>query len=169
MDYQAFQLILTNEYRLEVTLMSCKEKKAEFIPNGSMTPCWYTLLKERIFLDEDNQLTAKIMILLNNLGLSPNLCGYSYLKRAIEMGYWDPTVLYHVTKMVYPDIAREYHTTVASVERAIRHCIDVIWERGNKELYYCILRGVNMEKPTNSSFIASLTETLRFLDKCRQS
>lgn len=169
MNYQSFQLILSSEYLLEVSLMSCREQKKEIILEENTETSWYTVLKERFFLDEDNQLSAKIIILLNNLGLSPNLCGYTYLKRAIEMSYWDPKVLYHVTKMVYPEIAYEYHTTVASVERAIRHCIDVIWERGNKELYYWLLRGVYMEKPTNSAFISYLTESLRFLEKCRQS
>lgn len=168
MNQHPFQFILSDDYLLEVSLIRCHRDGQELNDTNENIPAWYTVLKEHLFMNEKDQLAAKITILLNSLGLSPNLCGYSYLRRAIEIGIEDPSALAHITKLVYPDLAKEFHTTVSSVERAIRHAIDVIWERGNKGLYFQLLYQEGGSKPSNSAFVAHLTEYLRIMKSCRR-
>ena len=80
------------------------------------------------------------------------------------MAVADPDVINYVTKLIYPGVARTYDTTTSRVERAIRHAIEVAWDRGdvetlNKYFGYTISR--QRGKPTNSEFIAMISDKLR--------
>ena len=90
--------------------------------------------------------------------------GYQYLREAIIMTVEDMDVINAVTKVLYPEVARKFGTTASRVERAIRHAIEVAWDRGDVEVLnsyfgYTIhnLRG----KPTNSEFIAMIADRLQ--------
>lgn len=74
--------------------------------------------------------------LLLSLGVPAHLKGYHYLRSAILRSEQDIEVVSSVTKLLYPDVAREYNTSVQKVERAIRNAIEVSWMRGNIE-YVC--------------------------------
>lgn len=99
--------------------------------------------------------------MLRTIGVPAHIKGYRFLRDAILMVIEEPTLINAVTKILYPDIARCHDTTASRVERAIRHAIEVAWDRGDIETlnYYFgstihSLRG----KPTNSEFIAMLAD-----------
>ena len=152
---------------MEISLLrNPKSNRAGEKESEETVPAWYTVLKERLFLEEDGLMSVKISVILKNLGLSPNLNGYYYLKTAIGIGVRTPLAAGHITKMIYPEVARQYHTSVSSVERSIRHSVDVIWERGNREPYYYLSGQYGRGKPTNSEFVSYLAEYIRFVDDC---
>ncbi len=103
-------------------------------------------------------ISGKISKLLKQLGITPNLKGYLYLRQAIEIGVRDASVFDGITKRLYPHIAEQNHTTSTSVERTIRHAIDTVWSKGNKELFWSITQTCTLERPTNSQFIIQLAE-----------
>lgn len=101
---------------------------------------------------------------MHDIGVPAHIKGYLYLREAISMVYDDIELLGSITKILYPDIAKKYNTTSSRVERAIRHAIEVAWNRGNidslTELFgYTV--NVSKSKPTNSEFIAMVADRLR--------
>ena len=108
--------------------------------------------------------------ILHQIGVPAHIKGYQYLREAILMAMDDPEYINAVTKRLYPDIAQKDNATPSRVERAIRHAIEVAWDRGdvdtlNRYFGYTIhnMRG----KPTNSEFIAMIADKMR-LDKKRR-
>ena len=102
--------------------------------------------------------------LMHEIGVPAHIKGYQYLRTAILSVVNDVEMLEGVTKILYPDIAKKYRTTPNSVERAIRHAIEVAWGRGDmdaiEEIFgYTIKEGRG--KPTNSEFIALISDRLR--------
>ena len=102
--------------------------------------------------------------MIHEIGVPAHIKGYQYLREAIMMSVEDPEMLGSITKVLYPTIARKYQTTSSRVERAIRHAIEVAWSRGKmdtiNELFgYTINTGKG--KPTNSEFIAMISDKLR--------
>lgn len=110
---------------------------------------------------EHQTVSNNLSLLLNHLGLSPNLKGYYYIKCAVIQVMQDPALLVGITKKLYPDIAEQYHTTTGSVERSIRHAIQIVWRDGNKELFRQLTHRNIEEKPTNSQFIGILAEVIK--------
>lgn len=107
---------------------------------------------------------AKITKVLHELGMPANLLGYSYLCFAVDAILADSTILRGVTKVLYPEIAREYNTSVSGVERAIRHAIEVAFDRGDRKAFRKRFGNtVNPDtgKPTNSEFISKIAESIR--------
>lgn len=109
-------------------------------------------------------LEANITDIMHDIGVPAHIKGYLYLREAIMMVYLDIELLGSITKILYPEIAEKYKTTASRVERAIRHAIEVAWNRGNidsiTELFgYTI--NVSKAKPTNSEFIAMVADKLR--------
>lgn len=102
--------------------------------------------------------------LIRNFGIPAHLKGYQYVREGILMAIEDINAVNYVTKLLYPSIAKKYHTTSSSVERAIRHAIDIVWNKGNLELLDEML-GYTIhsqhKKPTNSEFIALIADRLR--------
>ena len=89
--------------------------------------------------------------------------GYQYLRVAITMAVMDSSILDSVTKQLYPSVARQFQTTPSRVERAIRHAVEVAWDRGNVETlnsYFGYTIHNNKGKPTNSEFIAMIADKL---------
>ncbi len=98
------------------------------------------------------------------LGIPAHIKGYYYIRTAIIMSMENPELLHAVTKILYPTIAKKFQTTPSRVERAIRHAIEVSWERGDIEKLQAVFGytvSVNKGKPTNSEFIALLADKLR--------
>lgn len=101
---------------------------------------------------------------LVTLGVPAQLNGYKYLREAIRMVVENPTVVSAVTKKIYPVIADMYHVSAPSVERAIRHAVEVSWNRGNiQEMDRLFGYTINYEKgkPTNSEYIAMIADHIR--------
>ena len=114
--------------------------------------------------EEKENLDQIIRSYLRDLGVAANVRGYNYLKTALDLGCKNPLVIEMITKCLYPEIAKLYKTTSSRVERAIRHAIEISWNRGSEELIkeiwgYTI--SPEKEKPTNSEYIAALAEYIR--------
>ncbi|MFW5976427.1 MAG: sporulation transcription factor Spo0A [Bacillota bacterium] len=109
-------------------------------------------------------LSVKITEVLHELGVPAHIKGYLYLREAIELVINEVDFLGAITKELYPEVADKFNTTSSRVERAIRHAIEVVWERGNKEAlnkYFGNTVSLKKGKPTNSQFIAKIADKLR--------
>ncbi len=113
---------------------------------------------------DDKKVEQLITHMMLDIGMPAHLKGYRYVRTAVLMAEEDMKVVGSVTKLLYPEIAKMYHTTDGKVERAIRNAIEISWERGNKKTFeglfgYCIENG-NV-RPTNSEYIAVIADTIR--------
>ena len=111
-----------------------------------------------------NNLQISTTKILHELGVPSHIKGYQYIREGIMMLYDNPDVIGGITKELYPDIASKYNTTVSRVERAIRHAIEVSWNRGNWDLMEEIFGhsvDIDKAKPTNSEFIVTVADKLR--------
>jgi len=113
--------------------------------------------------DQDS-LEALVTNLIHEVGVPAHIKGYQYLREAIMMVVKDTDVINQITKQLYPEIASKYHTTPSRVERAIRHAIEVAWGRGEQgavENIFGYTISAAKGKPTNSEFIAMISDKLR--------
>lgn len=102
--------------------------------------------------------------IIHQLGVPAHIKGYHYLRTAILYSIEDKTLLESVTKLLYPTVANIYDTTSSRVERAIRHAIEIAWDRGNVDTlnsFFGYTVDIGKGKPTNSEFIALITDKLR--------
>lgn len=105
----------------------------------------------------------KISEIFIAIGIPPHIKGYSYLREGIKMTIEHPYIINGVTKELYPSIAKKFSTTSSKVERAIRHAIEVAWNRGRIDAINAIFGTriyLGAEKPTNSEFIALVADKL---------
>ena len=114
-----------------------------------------------------NYLELQITKILHQIGVPANIKGYFYLRYAIITAVNGPGAIGMVTKTIYPTVARGYGTTAQRVERAMRHAIEVAWDRGDIDILDMFfgntvqrLRG----KPTNSEFIAIIVDYLKLIN-----
>ena len=111
-----------------------------------------------------NSLQISISKILHELGVPSHIKGYQYIREAIAIIYEKPEVIGGITKELYPEVANRFETTVSRVERAIRHAIEVSWNRGNWDLMEEIFGhsvDIDKAKPTNSEFIVTVADKLR--------
>ena len=109
-------------------------------------------------------LEALVTNIIHEVGVPAHIKGYQYLREAIMMVIKDTDVINQITKQLYPEIADKYHTTPSRVERAIRHAIEVAWGRGEQsavENIFGYTVSAAKGKPTNSEFIAMISDKLR--------
>ena len=111
-----------------------------------------------------NDLEVMVTEIILQIGVPAHIKGYHYLRDSIILAVEDPDIINSITKLLYPTVAKKNGTTSSRVERAIRHAIEVAWDRGDVDVLnsyfgYTIhnLRG----KPTNSEFIAMIADKLR--------
>ena len=112
----------------------------------------------------NNKIKISLTKLLHELGVPSHIKGYEYIRDGILILYNDPTIVGGITKELYPEIADKYNTSVSRVERAIRHAIEVSWNRGNIDLMEDVFgHSVDYDraKPTNSEFIVTLADKLK--------
>ena len=116
------------------------------------------------FVRNAGNIETEITNIIHEIGVPAHIKGYQYLREAIIMAIEDIDVINQITKQLYPDISKKYHTTPSRVERAIRHAIEVAWGRGQQEVVENIF-GYTVSaakgKPTNSEFIAMIADKLR--------
>ena len=114
--------------------------------------------------EEKKTLDTEITEILHEIGVPAHIKGYMYLRESITMVYNNVEILGGITKILYPTVAKKYKTTSSRVERAIRHSIEVAWNRGNVDAISKIFAytiSYNKSKPTNSEFIAMISDKLR--------
>ena len=111
-----------------------------------------------------NDIEAQVTKIIHQIGVPAHIKGYQYLRTAIILTVNDSEIINSVTKILYPTVAKKYQTTTSRVERAIRHAIEVAWDRGDVEVlnsYFGYTIQNNRGKPTNSEFIAMIADNLR--------
>ena len=113
-----------------------------------------------------SQPTLEIQVteILHQIGVPAHIKGYHYLRDSIIMAVETPDIINAVTKQLYPSVAKAYDTTASRVERAIRHAIEVAWDRGDVDIlnsYFGYTIHNTRGKPTNSEFIAMISDRLR--------
>lgn len=115
-------------------------------------------------LDTGAGIELKVTEILHQIGVPAHIKGYHYLRDSIIMSVEHPEVINAVTKQLYPSVAKKYDTTSSRVERAIRHAIEVAWDRGDVDVlnsYFGYTIHISRGKPTNSEFIAMIADKLR--------
>ena len=151
----------------------CEEKKEEIsrklysefekVLNNYLNASGENEVKSEV-LKEDNTIKTKVTKVLSKLGIPRNLKGFYYLREAIIACYFESELLEAITKELYPRVAKSFDTTVARVERAIRHAIEVSWNRGDWDLMEEVFGhsvDIDKAKPTNSEFIVTVADKLR--------
>ena len=154
--------------RGSVTLQAAEFGADYFI----MKPCSSQLVAERIrqlyqvspVAPANNEhLETLVTSVIHEIGVPAHIKGYQYLREAIIIAVEDMEVINAVTKVLYPEVARRFDTTASRVERAIRHAIEVAWDRGDLETlqkFFGYTVSNTKGKPTNSEFIAMIADRL---------
>ena len=110
-----------------------------------------------------NSLRMQVTEILHQIGVPAHIKGYHYLRDSILMAVEDPEIINAVTKQLYPSVAKRYNTTSSRVERAIRHAIEVAWDRGNGEALHSYIGNTNhhaRREPNKTEFIAMISDKL---------
>ena len=140
-------------------------------------PCRMDSITERIRLlrvggleaaPSRQSLETLVTAIIHEIGVPAHIKGYQYLREAIMITVRDMDVINAVTKVLYPEVAKRFATTPSRVERAIRHAIEVAWDRGDLETlqkYFGYTVSVSKGKPTNSEFIAMIADRLTLEQK----
>ena len=149
-----------------------------------LKPCRLTAVAERIRQlaalqeteaedsgeEQARKLEHVVTSIIHEIGVPAHIKGYQYLREAIIIAVGDMDVINAVTKILYPEVAKRYGTTASRVERAIRHAIEVAWDRGDLETlqkYFGYTVSNAKGKPTNSEFIAMIADRLQLQQKER--
>ena len=114
--------------------------------------------------DSNVDIEAQVTKIIHQIGVPAHIKGYQYLRTAILLTISDSDIINSVTKVLYPSVAKKYATTTSRVERAIRHAIEVAWDRGDVDTlnsYFGYTIQNSRGKPTNSEFIAMIADNLR--------
>ena len=114
--------------------------------------------------DKNPDIETQVTRIIHQIGVPAHIKGYQYLRTAILMTIRDSDMINSVTKVLYPSVAKKYQTTTSRVERAIRHAIEVAWDRGDVDTlnsYFGYTIQNTRGKPTNSEFIAMIADNLR--------
>ena len=110
------------------------------------------------------ELELMVTEIMHQIGVPAHIKGYHYLREAIILSITDIEAINSVTKILYPTVAKKHNTTSSRVERAIRHAIEVAWDRGDIDVlnsYFGFTIQNDRGKPTNSEFIAMISDKLR--------
>ena len=111
-----------------------------------------------------NNIKSSITKTLHDLGIPSHIKGYQYIRDGVEIIFDRPDVIGGITKELYPELATKFDTTVSRVERAIRHAIEVSWNRGDWDLMEELFGhsvDIDKAKPTNSEFMVTIADKLR--------
>lgn len=114
--------------------------------------------------EAQEDLTVVITDILHQIGVPAHIKGYQYVREAIRLTVENPEMLNSVTKILYPTVAKNFKSTSSRVERAIRHAIEVAWDRGDVEVlnsYFGYTIQSQRGKPTNSEFVAMISDKIR--------
>ncbi len=106
----------------------------------------------------------QITELLYDLGIAPHIKGFKYHRDAITLAVENPEILDSITKCLYPEVAKQYKATSSQVERAMRHAIEVSFNKLSPDKIEAVFRSTidpNKGRPTNSEFVALLSERIR--------
>ena len=168
-------IVLSAFYNDRVVMRAAELGAYYFIPRPCDVPALLSVVRqcmsdqavptmlEMVTSGEDTELESAVTEIIHEIGVPAHIKGYQYLREAIMMTIRDMEVINAVTKVLYPAVARKFGTTPSRVERAIRHAIEVAWDRGDIETLQRIF-GYTVSnikgKPTNSECIAMIADCL---------
>lgn len=168
------KVIVTTAYKSQKVIQQVGELGADYF---LLKPLNLNVLEEKIkdIMDThnnksggldlyNNNLQVSITKTLHELGVPSHIKGYQYIREGISLIYNNPDIIGGITKELYPEIAKKFHSTTSRVERAIRHAIEVSWNRANWEFMEDIFGysvDIDKAKPTNSEFIVTIADKLR--------
>ena len=155
---------------LDFACLSDRMQRIRRLRNGEQNsaPTGTGIPEKRPAADPD--LESQVTKVIHQIGVPAHIKGYQYLRTAILMVMADSDVINSVTKILYPAVAKQYATTASRVERAIRHAIEVAWDRGDLDTlnsYFGYTIQMSRGKPTNSEFIAMIADNLRLQNKAK--
>lgn len=174
--YRDVKFIVASELKSEVFVIKALDMGAKYY---LVKPLEYGVLEQRIMNVYEGErfggktvrkrsvsektLDERISNIFVSVGIPAHIKGYQFLREGIKLAVDNPPIINAITKSLYPSIAKKYGTTSSKVERAIRHAIEVAWNRGKIENINSIF-GVKVynssEKPTNGEFIALLADKM---------
>ena len=120
--------------------------------------------KDHVVKRAEVNIEAMVTSVIHEIGVPAHIKGYQYLREAIKIAVNDMEVINAITKVLYPQVAKAFSTTPSRVERAIRHAIEVAWDRGDLETlqrFFGYTVNSSKGKPTNSEFIALIADKLQ--------
>ncbi len=132
------------------------------------TLTYYSKDDLKIQTTNDTSIEVRATNIIHDVGVPAHIKGYQYIREAILLAVKNEEIINSITKSLYPTLARKFSTTPSRVERAIRHAIEVAWNRGQIEMHDKIFGytvNSNKGKPTNSEFIAMIADRLRLEDR----
>ena len=112
----------------------------------------------------DDDIEVVVSDIMRQIGVPAHIKGYQYLRTAIILCTENSEMLSSVTKILYPTVAKQYGTTASRVERAIRHAIEVAWDRGDVDVlnsFFGYTIQAQRGKPTNSEFVAMIADKIK--------
>lgn len=166
-------VVVSALYRDQIVSQAMNRGVSFFMPK----PCEMTSLLDQMRRavnegeeseDESQALEREVTAVIHEVGVPAHIKGYQYVREAIVIAVQDMDVINAVTKVLYLEVARRYSTTPSRVERAVRHAIEVAWDRGDLETlqrYFGYTVSNTKGKPTNSEFIAMIADRIRLQRK----
>ncbi|MBQ9458345.1 MAG: sporulation transcription factor Spo0A [Oscillospiraceae bacterium] len=169
-DEKPKTILISAMYRREIVERAMNMDVSFFMPKpfetGSLLERMRQVAHEGETENEDafQALQRQVTDVIHEVGVPAHIKGYQYVREAIILAVQDMGVINAVTKILYPEVAKRYNTTPSRVERAVRHAIEVAWDRGDLETlqrYFGYTVSNTKGKPTNSEFIAMIADKIR--------
>ena len=128
--------------------------------------------KEKLNKFKDANIEFQVTDIMHQIGVPAHITGYHFLRAAICIAIKDDNKLTSVTKVLYPEVAKQFHTSASRVERAMRHAVEVAWDRGDVDVltsFFGYTVNSAKGKPTNSEFISLIADHIRLKHKVSQA
>jgi two-component system response regulator (stage 0 sporulation protein A) len=156
-------------YQLEVVYQRMCQIVGWYAPSVWMPQAEPELAAASGVPDGYSSLETELTAVIRHLGIPAHIKGYQYIRESVLLALEDDNMLSYITKYLYPTIAKRHRTTSSSVERAIRHAIGIVWERGNAQAFE-EWYGSQDCRPTNSEFLSLLVDKFRLehQEECAQ-
>ena len=176
LDDRPSTLIVSALYRDSIVAQAMERDVSFFMPKPCETESLLERMRQAIGMEalaeesEAQALERQVTSVIHEVGVPAHIKGYQYVREAIIIAVQDMDVINAVTKVLYPEVAKRYATTPSRVERAVRHAIEVAWERGDLDTlqrYFGYTVNSSKGKPTNSEFIAMIADRIRLQRKTR--
>ena len=176
MEQRPRTILISALYRDEVVAQAMEREVSFFMPKPFEMASLLERMRSAVGAeaeqqeDEVNALQRQVTEVIHEVGVPAHIKGYQYVREAIIIAVQDMEVINAVTKVLYPEVAKRYNTTPSRVERAVRHAIEVAWDRGDLETlqsYFGYTVSNTKGKPTNSEFIAMIADKIRLEGKKR--
>ena len=176
LEHKPKTILLSALYRSEIVAQAMEKDIAFFMPKPCETGSLLERMRQAVGADETGEedelqsLQRQVTAVIHEVGVPAHIKGYQYVREAIVIAVQDMEVINAVTKVLYPEVARRFSTTPSRVERAVRHAIEVAWDRGDLETlqrYFGYTVSNTKGKPTNSEFIAMIADKIRLEGKRR--